>query len=82
MIGFAAETENVETNAKTKLAAKGCDWILANDVSAEHNIFGGDENTVTLFRLDKQPAAWPILTKLAVAERLVQEIAGHFTSKS
>ena len=48
MIGFAAETENVVANAKAKLARKGCDWILANDVSPQSGIMGGDRNTITL----------------------------------
>ncbi len=45
VIGFAAETENVAANAKDKLARKGCDWILANDVSPQTGIMGGDSNT-------------------------------------
>ena len=48
MIGFAAETENVAANAKAKLARKGCDWILANDVSPQTGIMGGDRNTIQL----------------------------------
>ncbi len=48
MIGFAAETENVVEHAKLKLARKGCDWILANDVSPETGIMGGDSNTIHL----------------------------------
>ena len=48
VIGFAAETENVAANAKAKLARKGCDWILANDVSPRTGIMGGDRNTIEL----------------------------------
>ena len=48
MIGFAAETENVVANAKEKLERKGCDWILANDVSPQTGIMGGDRNTIQL----------------------------------
>ena len=48
VIGFAAETENVAANAKAKLVAKGCDWILANDVSPATGIMGGDRNTIQL----------------------------------
>ena len=48
VIGFAAETENVVANAKAKLARKDCDWILANDVSPQSGIMGGDSNTITL----------------------------------
>src|SRR6185503_18150505 len=50
VIGFAAETENVLANARDKLARKGCDWILANDVSPSTGIMGGDTNTITLVR--------------------------------
>ncbi|MGE4013010.1 MAG: bifunctional phosphopantothenoylcysteine decarboxylase/phosphopantothenate--cysteine ligase CoaBC, partial [Alphaproteobacteria bacterium] len=48
VIGFAAETENVVANAQAKRAKKGCDWILANDVSADTGTFGGDRNTIHL----------------------------------
>ena len=48
VIGFAAETENVIANAQSKLARKGCDWILANDVSTETGVMGGDRNTIHL----------------------------------
>ena len=48
VIGFAAETENVIEHAKAKLARKGCDWIVANDVSPETGVMGGDRNTVHL----------------------------------
>ena len=48
VIGFAAETEHVVEHAKPKLARKGCDWILANDVSPETGIMGGDSNTIHL----------------------------------
>ena len=48
MIGFAAETDHVVENAKAKLARKGCDWIVANDVSADTGVMGGDRNTVHL----------------------------------
>ena len=48
VIGFAAETENVVDNAKAKLARKGCDWIVANDVSPPTGVMGGDRNTITL----------------------------------
>ena len=48
MIGFAAETEHLIDNAKAKLARKGCDWIVANDVSPATGVMGGDRNTVHL----------------------------------
>ncbi len=52
VIGFAAETQNVAANAKAKLASKGCDWILANDVSPQTGIMGGDRNTIALVTKD------------------------------
>lgn len=81
IVGFAAETENIEENAKKKLLTKGCDWIVANDVSAEQNTFGNVHNTVQLFRSDGDPEAWPMLTKTAVAERLVQRIGDRFDKR-
>ena len=78
VIGFAAETEDVEANAAAKLAAKGCDWILANQV-AEGAVFGDDENLVRLLMRAADGGAptveqWPRLSKAEVAARLVQRI--------
>ncbi|MCZ4280985.1 bifunctional phosphopantothenoylcysteine decarboxylase/phosphopantothenate--cysteine ligase CoaBC [Kiloniella laminariae] len=73
VIGFAAETEAVEENAKSKLARKGCDWIIANDVSPQTGTFGGDNNTVLL--VDQTGSeSWETMTKNAVAEKLAQRI--------
>jgi phosphopantothenoylcysteine decarboxylase / phosphopantothenate---cysteine ligase len=77
VIGFAAETEDLGRNARRKLAAKGCDWIVANDVSREQGTFGGVDNSVQLIRSDAEPETWPKLTKVEVATRLVARIAGH-----
>lgn len=74
MIGFAAETENVIANAKTKRARKKCDWIVANDVSEATGTFGGDDNTVHVIDA-KTVDSWPRLTKEQVAERLAARIA-------
>ncbi|MGH6685009.1 MAG: bifunctional phosphopantothenoylcysteine decarboxylase/phosphopantothenate--cysteine ligase CoaBC, partial [Pseudolabrys sp.] len=75
VIGFAAETENVAANAKAKLASKGCDWILANDVSPQTGIMGGDRNTVTLVNaVGAEP--WPPQSKEDVASMLISRIAG------
>ena len=81
VVGFAAETENVVENARKKLVTKGCDWIVANNVSAEQNTFGNVHNTIRFFRGDTAPEDWPTLTKTAVAERLVQRIAEHFDER-
>jgi phosphopantothenoylcysteine decarboxylase/phosphopantothenate--cysteine ligase len=74
VIGFAAETDHVIANAKAKLAKKGCDWIVANDVSPETGNMGGDSNTVHLIT----PAgveSWPPQSKDDVARNLVGRIA-------
>jgi phosphopantothenoylcysteine decarboxylase/phosphopantothenate--cysteine ligase len=74
VIGFAAETENVAAHAKAKLARKGCDWILANDVSPQTGIMGGDRNTIELVTADGiEP--WPPQSKEEVAAMLIARIA-------
>jgi phosphopantothenoylcysteine decarboxylase/phosphopantothenate--cysteine ligase len=74
VIGFAAETENVIANATAKLARKGCDWIVANDVSPQTGIMGGDSNTVHLITTNAVES-WPPQSKEDVARRLVERIA-------
>ena len=74
MIGFAAETENIAANAKAKLAKKDCDWILANDVSPQSGVMGGDRNTITLVHASGMET-WPPQTKEEVASRLVARIS-------
>ena len=77
VIGFAAETEKVVEHAKAKRAKKGCDWILANDVSPDSGTFGGAENRIHL--IDAAGIEdWPRLSKELVAERLGQRIAAWF----
>jgi phosphopantothenoylcysteine decarboxylase/phosphopantothenate--cysteine ligase len=76
VIGFAAETDHVIANAKTKIAKKGCDWILANDVSPATGIMGGDSNTIHLIT----PAvveSWPPQSKDDVARMLIERIAAE-----
>ncbi len=77
VVGFAAETQNVIENAKAKLARKGCDWIVANDVSAESGVMGGDMNTVHLVTAEGVES-WPPQGKDAVAAALVTRIAAAF----
>jgi phosphopantothenoylcysteine decarboxylase/phosphopantothenate--cysteine ligase len=74
VIGFAAETDDVIAQATAKRARKGCDWMLANDVSPETGIMGGAENAVTLIT-ESGAEAWPRMTKDAVARRLARRIA-------
>jgi len=78
VIGFAAETEHVVEHAKAKLARKGCDWILANDVSAESGVMGGDINTIHLISKDGVEA-WPPQSKDEVASALINRIAAAMT---
>jgi phosphopantothenoylcysteine decarboxylase / phosphopantothenate---cysteine ligase len=82
VIGFAAETGDLAANARRKLAAKGCDWILVNDVSREQGTFGGVYNTVQLIRSDAESETWPKLAKVEVAARLVARIVAHFARAS
>jgi phosphopantothenoylcysteine decarboxylase/phosphopantothenate--cysteine ligase len=78
VVGFAAETQNVEENGRAKLERKGADLIVANDVSAETGIMGGDRNRVQLITRDGVEA-WPDLSKADVAERLALWIATQIT---
>ena len=77
VVGFAAETGDVVAKAIPKRAAKGCDWIVANDVAPGTGTFGGTENTVHLITPDGVED-WPRMTKQVVARRLADLIAGHF----
>jgi phosphopantothenoylcysteine decarboxylase/phosphopantothenate--cysteine ligase len=73
VIGFAAETEHIIEHAKEKLARKGCDWIVANDVSAAGGAMGGDSNTVHLVTA-REVESWPPQSKQEVARALVLRI--------
>jgi phosphopantothenoylcysteine decarboxylase/phosphopantothenate--cysteine ligase len=79
VIGFAAETDHVEEHARAKIAKKGCDWIVANDVSGD--VMGGAENQVML--ITKTSAeTWPRMAKDAVARKLAATIAQALAPKS
>jgi phosphopantothenoylcysteine decarboxylase/phosphopantothenate--cysteine ligase len=80
VVGFAAETGDVLAYATAKRARKGCDWIVANDVSPGTGTFGGSDNTVHLIRADGVEA-WPTMSKDAVAARLAEAVAGYFAGK-
>jgi phosphopantothenoylcysteine decarboxylase / phosphopantothenate---cysteine ligase len=89
VIGFAAETEHLIDNAKAKLARKGCDWIVANDVSPATGVMGGDRNTVHLLTRDGAAIgsdinvdSWPVMTKEQVATELVARIANSLIVKT
>ncbi len=77
VVGFAAETEALIANGQGKLKSKGCDWIVANDVSGD--VMGGDDNTVHLITAGGIED-WPRMSKEAVAARLADCIAAHFAS--
>ena len=77
VVGFAAETENVIENANAKRDRKGCDWIVANDVSPRTGTFAGDDNTEHLITADGGET-WPRMSKADVAKQLAARIAGHF----
>ncbi|MEW5423101.1 bifunctional phosphopantothenoylcysteine decarboxylase/phosphopantothenate--cysteine ligase CoaBC [Amorphus sp. 3PC139-8] len=74
VVGFAAETNDLVENAMSKLARKGADWIVANDVSPETGVMGGDANTVRILSAEGVEE-WPKMAKEEVAERLVAKIA-------
>jgi phosphopantothenoylcysteine decarboxylase / phosphopantothenate---cysteine ligase len=76
VVGFAAETERVVEHATAKRARKGCDWIVANDVSEGTGIMGGTENAVHLVT-EAGVEDWPRLPKDEVARRLAARIADH-----
>ena len=79
VVGFAAETNDVIAHAKAKLASKGCDWIVANDVSG--NVMGGDSNSIHLVTATGVED-WPHLSKDAVADRLAARIAEALTEQA
>jgi phosphopantothenoylcysteine decarboxylase/phosphopantothenate--cysteine ligase len=78
VVGFAAETDHIIAHAKEKLARKGCDWIVANDVSTETGIMGGDRNTVHLVTASGVES-WPPQSKDEVARALVARMAEAFS---
>jgi phosphopantothenoylcysteine decarboxylase / phosphopantothenate---cysteine ligase len=82
VVGFAAETENLIDNAKAKIKRKGCDWIVANDVSPSTGVMGGDRNTVHLLARDGAAISvdsWPVMSKEQVAAELVARITEKVT---
>lgn len=79
VVGFAAETEDVINHAKNKRVRKGCDWIVANDVTPEGGVMGGDVNTVHI--IDPEGIeSWPTLGKDEVARRLITRISDYFST--
>jgi phosphopantothenoylcysteine decarboxylase / phosphopantothenate---cysteine ligase len=81
VVGFAAETENILANAEAKLARKGCDMIIANDVSPAGGVMGGEENRVQVVTA-QGVESWPDMSKRAVAARLMALLAAKLGDKS
>ncbi len=81
VVGFAAETETVIENAVKKRLSKGCDWIMANDVSQEFSVFGSTQNKVHLID-EAGTEDWPATSKTVIAERLAERIASKVGRKS
>ena len=81
VIGFAAETENVVAYAQEKRRRKGCDWIVANDVSPTTGIMGGEKNSVHLITANTTES-WPELEKAEVGRRLVARISDALKGKA
>ena len=81
VVGFAAETESVIENATKKRLAKGCDWIVANDVTEESGVFGSTHNKVHV--IDEIGVEdWPVASKAVIAERLAARIVSKIACKS
>lgn len=75
VVGFAAETDDILAHARTKRTRKGCDWIVANDVSAGNQVFGSDTNKIYL--IDHGGVSeWPVMTKTEIARQLADRMAG------
>jgi phosphopantothenoylcysteine decarboxylase/phosphopantothenate--cysteine ligase len=77
VIGFAAETENIIANGIKKRTNKGCDWLLANDISISSDTIGGDDNQVHLISRTAVDS-WPMMSKQMIGKKLAQEIVQHF----
>ena len=79
VVGFAAEAENLRENAMAKLARKGCDWIVGNAVTGADgsSVFGNDSNSALLIT-GNDCESWPVMSKQAIAERLVERIEAQF----
>ena len=78
VIGFAAETQEAEKNAKEKLLKKGCDWIIANEISITNPVFGQDTNTAALITRNGVEESWKTQTKVDIARKIVEKTALFF----
>lgn len=80
VIGFAAETQNLLANAQKKLASKGADLIVANNVSGKNGAFGNDNDQVTILEANKELVEWPSMSKKEVAQRIVSLLSNKLKS--
>ncbi|MEN6357911.1 MAG: bifunctional phosphopantothenoylcysteine decarboxylase/phosphopantothenate--cysteine ligase CoaBC [Armatimonadota bacterium] len=78
LVGFAAETENIEEHARGKLERKNLDLIVANDVSPGSDVFGSDTNQVTLYSRTGDKVSWPRMSKREVANAILDYVKNHF----
>ena len=81
VIGFSAETCDLERNTKNKLKSKGCDWLLGNKVGSNTNTFGGDYNNI-VFVSNSKLEKWPILSKKEVANKLAIKVNNFFRNNN
>ena len=82
IVGFAAESENLEANAKAKLDGKNCDWVIANQIGEEGTGFASDNNVITILKKDDTPETHGPTSKLALAETIIQAIADTLENTS
>lgn len=77
LVGFAAETDDLEENAMRKLVRKNADWIVANDVAKTDRGFAGDDNAATLFARDGRRIELPLQSKTTLARAILQTVLSH-----
>ena len=82
IVGFAAESENLEANAKAKLDGKNCDWVIANQIGEEGTGFASDNNAITILKKDGTRETHGPTSKLALAETIIQAIADTLENTS
>ena len=82
IVGFAAESENLEANAKAKLDEKNCDWVIANQIGEEGTGFASDNNAIIILKKDGTRETHGSTSKLALAEKIIQAITDTLENTS
>ena len=82
IVGFAAESENLEANAKAKLHGKNCDWVIANQIGEEGTGFASDNNAIIILKKDGTRETHGSTSKLALAEKIIQAITDTLENTS